>query len=96
MFEIFLSETASAQLDLLRKDHSCAVRVKAVEKTLSFLANPKHPGLQSHEFTSLHGPHGEKVFESYAQQNTPAAYRIFWHYGPHRKQITVVSITAHP
>ncbi len=96
MFEILLSEIASAQLDLLRSDRNYAIRVKAVEKTLRLLTNPKHPGLQSHEFTSLHGPHGVKVFESYAQQNTPAAYRIFWHYGPNRKQITVVSITAHP
>ena len=96
MFEIFLSETASSQLDILRSDQTYVIRVKAVEKTLRFLTNPKHPGLQSHEFSSLHGSHGEKVFESYAQQNTPAAYRIFWHYGPNRKQITVVSITAHP
>jgi len=96
MFEILLSEIAFAELDLLRSDRNYCLRVKAVEKTLRLLTNPKHPGLQSHEFTSLHGPHGEKVFESYAQQNTPAAYRIFWHYGPNRKQITVVSITAHP
>ena len=96
MFEIHLAETATAQFDLLRSDRNYAIRVKAVEKTLEYLTNPKHPGLQSHEFISLHGPHGEKVFESYAQQNTPAAYRIFWHYGPNRKQITVVAITAHP
>jgi len=64
MFEVLLSDTASAQLDLLRSDRAYAIRVKAVEKTLKLLTNPKHPGLQSHEFTSLHGPHGEKVFES--------------------------------
>jgi len=96
MFKIFLSDTASAQLDKLRSDQTYAARVKAVDKTLGLLTNPRHPGFQSHEFTSLHGPHGEKVFEAYAQQNTPAAYRVFWYYGPNRKQITVVSITAHP
>ena len=96
MFEILLTHTASAQLELLRLGKNYAVRVKAVEKTLEFLVNPRHPGLQTHEFTSLHGPQGEKVFEAYAQQNTPAAYRVFWYYGPGRKQITVIAITAHP
>ncbi len=96
MFEILLSDTACAQLDKLRTDQTHAARVKAVDKTIGLLTNPRHPGLQSHEFTSLCGPRGEKVFESYAQQNTPAAYRVFWYYGPNRRQITVVSITAHP
>ncbi len=96
MFEILLSDTVAAQLDRLRADRTYAARVKAVEKTLDFLEHPRHPGLQTHEFTSLRGPHGEKVFEAYAQQNTPAAYRVFWYYGPHRQQITVIAITAHP
>jgi hypothetical protein len=55
-----------------------------------------HPSLYSREFTSLKGPNGEKVFEAYAQQETSAAYRIFWYYGPDRKQITIVVITPHP
>jgi len=96
MFKILLSDTASSQLNSLRSDQTYAARVKAIDKTLGFLANPRHPGLQTHEFTSLHGPKGEKIFEAYAQQNTPAAYRIFWYYGPNRQQITVISITAHP
>ena len=96
MFEIFLSNTAFDQLELLRSKKTYATRVKAVEKTLGFLANPRHPGLHTHEFTSLHGPEGEKIFEAYAQQNTPAAYRVFWFYGPGRKKITVIAITAHP
>jgi hypothetical protein len=29
--------------------------------------NPNHPGLNSHEFTSLKGANGEKIFEAYAQ-----------------------------
>ena len=96
MFEVLLSDEAFLQLELLRSDRTYAVRVKSVEKTLGLLANPRHPGLQTHEFTSLRGPQEEKVFEAYAQQNTPAAYRVFWYYGPNRKQITVVAITAHP
>ncbi|MGB0059930.1 hypothetical protein [Candidatus Binatus sp.] len=42
------------------------------------------------------GQHGEKVFEAYAENNTPAAFRVFWHYGPGTGQMTIVAITAHP
>ncbi len=61
------------------------------------LENPRHPGLNTHEFRSLLNPYDEKekVFEAYAQQKTPAAYRVFWCYGPGRGQITILSITRH-
>ena len=29
-------------------------------------------------------------------QNTLAAYRIFWHYGPDARVITILAITSHP
>ena len=32
----------------------------------------------------------------YAEQATPAAYRIFWYSGPKEQQITIISITPHP
>jgi hypothetical protein len=51
----------------------------------------------------LCGAGGEKVFVSFAQNNTPGAYRIFWHYGPDQRAgkkripvITVIAITPHP
>jgi len=71
--------------------------LKAVRKTLGLIeTNLRHPSLNTHEFNSLKGPNGEKIFEAYVQQRTPAAYRIFWYYGPGRKQITIVAITPHP
>lgn len=72
---------------------------KQVAKAIRLLSeNPRHPGLQTHEYTSLEHPFatGEKVFEAYAQQNTPNAYRIFWCYGPERGEITIIAITPHP
>jgi hypothetical protein len=45
---------------------------------------------------SLKGPNGEKVFEAYAEQRTPAAYRVFWYYGPSKGIITIFAITSHP
>ena len=72
---------------------------KQVHKCLELLANnPRHPGLNTHEFHSLPHPYDpkQKVFEAYAQNRTPGAYRVFWCYGPGRGDITVVAITAHP
>lgn len=58
--------------------------------------NLRHPSLQTHEYISLKGPNGEKVFEAYAQQRTPSAYRVFWFYGPGKDQITIATIIPHP
>jgi len=43
----------------------------------------------------MEGPGGEDVFEAYVEQDTPAAYRVFWYYGPARGNITILSITPH-
>jgi hypothetical protein len=97
LFDTFLTDGAKEQLNRLKADKGLLKRYKAVKKALLFLSqNPRHPGLKTHEFTSLKGPNGEKVFEAYAEQSTPAAYRIFWYYGPGSKQITIVAITPHP
>ena len=72
---------------------------KQVNKCVQHLAsNPKHTGLQTHEYQSIDNPYNprEKVFEAYAQQQTPSAYRVFWCYGPKKRQITIVAITPHP
>ncbi len=59
---------------------------------------PRHPGLQTPEYSSLEHPFDPagKVFEAHAQNKTPGAYRIFWCYGPGKKEITLIAITPHP
>lgn len=72
---------------------------KQIKKALGYLQlNPRHPSLNTHVFHSMEHPFDstDKVFEAYAQNNTPGAYRIFWCYGPQKKEITVIAITAHP
>ena len=97
MFELEWTEEARGTYNLLKGDASQKKRYKAVKKTIGFLAiNPRHNSLQTHEFLSLKGPNGEKVFEAYAEQNTPAAYRVFWYYGSSRGIITIFAITSHP
>ena len=95
-FEIFLTEQA---LDDLSKLESPALkkRLKAVNKALAYLqANPHHPSLNTHKYNSISASNGEEIFEAYAENNTPAAYRIFWYYGPEKNQITIIAITPHP
>ena len=97
MFELIFTPQADSDLRGIEIGPSKKDILKAVRKTLGFMeTNLRHPSLNTHEFTSLMGPNGEKVFEAYAQQKTPAPYRIFWYYGPDRKQITIVAITPHP
>ncbi len=97
MFEIALTEEAEREYRLLKSDSSRQKRYKAVKKAIQFLAeNPKHNSLQTHEYLSLKGPNGEKVYEAYAEQSTPAAYRVFWYYRPSRGLITIIAITPHP
>jgi hypothetical protein len=97
LFELEWTKEAEETYNVLKGDASQKKRYKAVKKTIKFLAiNPRHNSLQTHEYLSLRGPNGEKVFEAYAEQNTPAAYRVFWYYGPARGLIIIFAITSHP
>ena len=88
---------ADSNLSDLEKDKGLAKRLKAVRKALGYLeTNPRHKSLNTHEFTSLKGARGEKVFEAYAENKTPVAFRIFWHWGPDKDVITIIAITQHP
>lgn len=72
---------------------------RQVHKTLTLLAaNPRHPGLQTHQYYSLPHPYDpqQKVLEAYAQHRTPGAYRVFWCYEPGKQQITLIAITPPP
>jgi len=97
MFALIFTPQADEDLREIGNNPAKKNILKAVRKTLGLIeTNLRYPSLNTHEFTSLKGPNGEKVFEAYVQQRTPAAYRIFWYYGPGRNQITIVAITPHP
>lgn len=96
-FKIRYAPSAESELIKLRDDHSKKAVFKAVYKSLSLMGiNLRHPSLNTHKYDEITGPNGEDVFESYAQNNTPGAYRIFWFYGPGKKEITIIAITPHP
>lgn len=72
---------------------------KQVEKCVRLLLeNPRHPGLQTHQYDSMEHPFDpdQKVFEAYVQNKTPGAWRLFWCYGPDKGEITIIAITPHP
>ena len=97
MFAIKFTTESLRQFKELESNKSLEKRFKAVRKALGYLeTNPRHPGLNTHKFSSKQGANGEEAFEAYAENHTPAAYRIFWHYGPDKKSITIIAITAHP
>ncbi len=76
---------------------SFKVKLKKVRKALARLeVNPRHPGLHSHKYQSIKATDGSGVWESYVENQTPGAWRIFWQYGPGDGIITVVTIGPHP
>ena len=102
--ELLLTPVAQKTLEDLEKSPQKAGLRKQLLKVLGFLeTNLRHPSLQTHKFQSLHGPSGEDIFEAYAQNETPGAYRVFFYYGPDRMEgkkrvpvLTIVAITPHP
>lgn len=97
MFTLLLTDKAKGQFDALKDNAALKKRHKSVGKAIALLQqNPRHPGLNTHKYHGSFGPNGEELFEAYAENNTPQAYRIFWHYGPGKKTITIAAITPHP
>ena len=86
-----------------RNDNGTATRneqtiYRKLGKAMKLLSeNPRHPGLYSHEISILTKRYGGiKVWESYLENSTPAAGRIFWVYGPGQNDVTVIGLEPHP
>jgi len=103
--ELRFRPRAVATLSALEADPAMSGVLKQVRKTLGYLETDlRAKSLQTHKFESLSRIYKKEVFEAYVQQKTPAAYRVFWHYGPDETDgqgnriaiITIVAITPHP
>ena len=103
--ELRYTLTADEQLSQIECNPAQKGVLKQVRKTLEYLeTNLRAKSLQTHEYESLTRRYGIKVFEAYAQQDTPGAYRVFWYYGPDEVNksgeripiITIVLIAPHP
>ena len=96
-FKLKFTAKAVEHFEQLKTNSSKKKILKAVVKTLAYMeTNLRHPSLNTHEYYSLKGPNGEKVYEAYVQQKTPGAYRIFWYYGPEKNIVSILAIMPHP
>lgn len=58
--------------------------------------NPFYPSLQTHEIEPLSKRYGIKVWQSYLENNTSRAMRMYWVYGPDKQDITIIGLEPHP
>lgn len=71
-------------------------KASKVARAIGRLAeNPWHSGLHTHKYAVLKGENGEDVFTSYVENRAPSAWRIWWHWGPGKDEITIVDIGPH-
>lgn len=100
-YKLRFAKQASDMLDVLEADPGQQARLKKLRKALRHLEHdPRYPGLHSHQYESFPVDRGVKVWDSYVENKTPGAWRIFWQYGPDLASgvsvITVLHIGPHP
>ena len=105
MFAIHMGipEMAEFWATLTERNHNCTASkdeiklYKKLGKTFALIAsNPRYPSLETHEIEALSKRYGMKVWQSYVENNTPAAGRVFWVYGPNQSDITIIGVEPHP
>jgi hypothetical protein len=104
-FKLRFSPSAAATLkELASGGPNELAKPKKVRRALALLEqDPKYPGLNSHQYESFPVDKHVKVWDSYVENRTPSAWRIFWRYGPDEpgreanlSVITVLAIASHP
>jgi hypothetical protein len=101
-YKLRYAKQADEMLSALDNDPAQQAKLRKVRKALKYLENnPRHPGLHSHPYESFPVDRDVKVWDSYVENNTPGAWRIFWRYGPdepdgNQPVITVLYIGPHP
>lgn len=93
---LYTDEARQVVKDLSKPAH--AAKLKKVKETLRLLRDvgPSHPGLNSHKYQSITGANGEEVWESYVENRTPGAWRIWRTDGPQPDTITIITLGPHP
>jgi hypothetical protein len=95
VFRLAFTSQAIASLEYLRNNDP--KKYKKVQKTLGLMqTNLRHQSLNTHRYDAYQGFEGQDVFESYVENRTPGAFRVFWYYGLGKGIITVIAITPHP
>ena len=96
MYKLIYTENAKKQLVKLKKQGQI-LKLKKIKLAFDKLSeNPYHNGLHAHKNSSIKYRNEEDTFQSYVENRTPGAYRIFWHYGEEENIIVIIAITPHP
>jgi len=96
MYTIKYTNEAVKNLKDLKKQGNY-IKLKKIKDCIDKIQNnPRYPGLHTHKNESFKTYTNEDVFQSYIENKTPGAYRIFWHYGPDTNTITILAVTPHP
>lgn len=99
-YELHFSRMAADTLNrLMTGGPATAAKLRKVRKALALLeCDPQYPGLRSHRYQNFPGIEKEKVWDSYIENRTPGAWRIYWMYGPNEErdgeEISVVTVLA--
>jgi hypothetical protein len=97
-FKLDRTDKAIEQYNILANDKGQRKIFKAVSKALDKLEiDPNHPSLNVHPLKgNFVCPHDKTLFEAYAQNNTPHAWRILFCYPPEKHgYILIVAIIQH-
>ena len=58
--------------------------------------DPNYPSLNTHEIPQLTKRYKIKVWQSYLENKTSKAMRMYWVYGPNKNDITIIGLEPHP
>ena len=77
-----------------KKDEELYMKWGSALKKLS--VDPMYPSIHTHEIEPLSRRYGMKVWQSYLENKTSKARRMYWVYGPDQKDITIIGLEPHP
>ena len=70
--------------------------LEAARSNLEMMLSYFDPDGSVFTFNSTRQDYGQKVWQSYLENDTPKAGRIYWCYGPEKGGITIVGLEPHP
>ena len=96
--EVRLSPAVSEWLRAAKATPGLARRFKKAQKAIGLMRDvgPHHAGFNTHPMKTLLGPDGRTIFNSYVENHTPGAWRMYWVWWDESRTIVyVVSIGPH-
>ncbi|MGW0436410.1 hypothetical protein ACWDV4_28160 [Micromonospora sp. NPDC003197] len=93
----FAPAAAEAIKKLTAGGQANVIKLKKVRKALGLLQkDPMYPGLHSHLYQHFPALEKGKVWDSYVENRTAGAWRIYWMYGPNEvrdgEEIAVITV----